>query len=83
MNSKLRKRKEQALRRVAVYQKLFSTAEGNIILDDLEKTFDSPPLVKSNEGSHYTSVRVGELNVIRYIKEVLKVDINQMESEGE
>jgi len=76
MNEKVkaaqRKAREEALKKAHIYQNLFHSKEGKIILDDLRAEFDYRPL--TSEFPHYTHVRAGELNVLRYIEDVLRVD---------
>lgn len=76
MNEKLHKAqkqaREEAMKKAHIYQNLFFSEEGKIILDDLRAEFDLRPL--TSEFPHYTHVRAGELNVLRYIEDVLKVD---------
>lgn len=67
----------EALRKASIYQRFFLSAEGQEILKDLRDAFDSPKLV--SELPHYTHVRAGELNVLRYIDEVLKVDTTEVD----
>ena len=76
MNDKVKKAqrqaREEALKKASIYQRLFHSEEGRIILDDLEAEFESAPLVSQHP--HLMHVRTGELNVIRYINDVLNID---------
>lgn len=81
MNQKLQKRREEALRRLAVYQQLFETPQGKEVLEDLRRTFEEPDIDKPEP--HKTFVRVGEVNVIRYIDRVLNYDVQKLEPTGE
>ena len=77
MNPKREKLRQEALRKAAIYQKLFDTVEGREILADLEREFENRTL--AHEKPHLMHMRVGELNVVRYIKSVLQVDIQALE----
>ncbi len=76
MNDKVKKAqqqaREEALKKAHVYQNLFDSKEGKIVLDDLRDEFDMKPL--TSEWPHYTHVRAGHLEVLRYIEDVLNVD---------
>ena len=71
----VQKAREKALEKVGVYQKLFNSREGEVILKDLEDEFENKSLV--SDKAHIMHVRIGELNVIRYIKTVLNVDTTE------
>ena len=64
--------REEALKKASIYQQLFNSKEGRLILEDLDAEFSMRPL--TSEFPHYTHVRAGELNVLRYIEDVLKID---------
>lgn len=76
MNDKVkasqRKAREEAYKKAHMYKKLFESKEGKIVLQDLKEEFDMKPL--TSEWPHYTHVRAGHLEVMRYIEDVLSVD---------
>jgi len=68
---------KEALKKASMYQRLFNSEEGQTVLKDLREAFDGPPL--TSELPHYTHVRAGELNVLRYIDDVLQLDVMEVD----
>ena len=79
-DERLRALREEALKKASIYQRLFNSDEGQKILYDLRAAFEYPAL--ANEHPHYTHVRAGELNVLRYINDVLNIDTTKVDPNG-
>ena len=71
--TKLQILRQQALKKAAAYQRLFTSPDGKVVLADLEAEFRDRELHVSGD-SHATHVRVGEFNVIKYIHTVMEVE---------
>ena len=70
--AKLQELRGKALKKVNVYQRLFKTPDGKVVLDDLTAAFDQALNVPGD--SHGTHVRVGNYEVLQYIKQIMEVE---------
>jgi len=65
----------------AVFKRLFATADGESVLDILESRFDKPTLIQNaNDGvamSNLTFARIGEQNVVKYIKTLINRELTK------
>lgn len=66
------KARAKALKKVSCYKRLFTSPDGVIVLKDLEEAFDQRLNVPGD--SHGTHVRVGNYEVLQYIKEIMEVE---------
>lgn len=64
----------KALKKVNVYKRLFSSPDGKIVRDDLIAAFDQKLNVPGDPFA--THVRVGNYEVLQYIKEIMEVEEN-------
>ncbi len=62
----------KALKKVNVYKRLFTSPDGKVVLNDLIEAFDQELNVPGD--SHGTHVRVGNYEVIQYIKQIMEVE---------
>jgi len=65
----------------AVFKRLFATADGESVLYILESRFDKPTLIQNaNDGvamSNLTFARIGEQNVVKYIKTLINRELTK------
>lgn len=65
----------------AVFKRLFATVDGESVLDILESRFDKPTLIQNaNDGvamSNLTFARIGEQNVVKYIKTLINRELTK------
>jgi hypothetical protein len=65
----------KALKKVSAYKRLFSSPDGIVVMKDLEAAFDQALNVPGD--SHATHVRVGNYEVLQYIKQILEIENNE------
>jgi hypothetical protein len=68
------KARNKALKKVGSYKRLFTSPDGKVVLDDLKAAFDQELNVPGD--SHGTHVRVGNYEVLQYIKEIMEIEDN-------
>ncbi len=62
----------KALKKVNVYKRLFTSPDGKVVLNDLIEAFDQELNVPGD--SHGSHVRIGNYEVIQYIKQIMEVE---------
>ena len=64
----------------AVFKRLFATTDGQDVLKVLEARFDKPQLIQNAQDgqamSNLTFARIGEQNVVKYIKLMIERNFN-------
>jgi hypothetical protein len=65
----------KALKKVSCYKRVFTSPDGKVVLEDLKSAFDQRLNVPGD--SHGTHVRVGNYEVLQYIKEIMEVENNE------
>ena len=70
--AKLEELRGKALKKVACYQRVFKSPDGKKVLDDLNAAFTQALNVPGDPFA--TPVRVGNNEVLQYIKEIMEVE---------
>ncbi len=66
------KARHKALKKVAVYKRVFASPDGKVVLDDLKAAFNQKLNVMGDPFA--THVRVGNHEVLQYIEEIMEVE---------
>ena len=73
--AKLEELRGKALKKVACYQRVFKTPDGKKVLEDLKAAFEQELNVPGDP--FQTHVRVGNYEVIQYIKQIMEVEADE------
>ena len=65
-------------KKAACYQRVFTSPDGKVVLDDLAAEFRLSEMHVKGD-SYATHVRVGEFRVLQYIQAVMEVDTDELQ----
>ena len=70
---KIQEARNRAIKKASAFKRLFSTPDGKAVLGELKIVFEEPKINVPGD-PFATHVRVGQLEVLQYITEVMGVE---------